>query len=160
MSVRHTTMESPVGELTLVADDGGLTGLYFAEHKRRPAADRLGERTGDGFAAAIGQLRQYFDGERTTFDLPLAPRGSAFDQRVWRLLREIPHGTTRTYGDLARDLGDSGLARAVGAANGRNPLSVLVPCHRLVGAGGALTGYAGGVDRKRYLLDLERRAAR
>ncbi|QWF81188.1 methylated-DNA--[protein]-cysteine S-methyltransferase [Amycolatopsis sp. CA-230715] len=149
--MRHTVMASPLGELTLVADDDGLTGLYFPE--RRP--DELGPRVDEGFAAAIGQLREYFAGTRTEFDLVLAPRGSEFQREVWRLLTKIPHGGTTTYGELARELGDPGLAQAVGAANGRNPVSIVVPCHRVVGADGGLTGYAGGLARKRFLLDLE-----
>jgi methylated-DNA-[protein]-cysteine S-methyltransferase len=104
---------------------------------------------------ASAQLAEYFDGSRTDFDLPLAPRGNDFQRRVWALLVQIPYGQTRAYGRLATELGDPGLARAVGAANGQNPRSISVPCHRVVGAGGKLTGYAGGLDRKAYLLDLE-----
>lgn len=153
----HTTIDSPLGELTLVAHDGALAGLYFAEHARRPPSNTFGVRDDTGFAAAVEQLGEYFRGARTEFDLPLplAPRGDAFQLRVWELLRRIPYGQTRTYGQLATELGDSALARAVGAANGRNPISVIVPCHRVVGANGALTGYAGGLARKQFLLDLE-----
>ncbi|GAA1990152.1 methylated-DNA--[protein]-cysteine S-methyltransferase [Amycolatopsis minnesotensis] len=151
--MRHTVVDSPLGELTLVADDDGLTGLYFEEHLRRPV--ELGPRVDEGFEAAAGQLREYFAGTRTGFDLDLAPRGSEFQREVWKLLTKIPHGRTTTYGELARELGDPGLAQAVGAANGRNPVSIVVPCHRVVGSDGALTGYAGGLSRKRFLLDLE-----
>jgi methylated-DNA-[protein]-cysteine S-methyltransferase len=153
MSVRHTVIGSPIGELTVVADDDAVTGLYFADQRRRPKD--VGERTDEGFEAAATQLREYFAGTRTRFDLPLSPHGDEFDMRVWALLATIPYGQTRSYGELARELGDSSLAQAVGAANGRNPLAVLVPCHRVIGADRSLTGYAGGLDRKRYLLELE-----
>jgi methylated-DNA-[protein]-cysteine S-methyltransferase len=155
MGVRHTVMESPVGELTLVADGDALIGLYFDGHRRKPRLDGLGPRDDTGFGEAVRQLREYFAGERTEFDLPLAPRGSEFERQVWALLTKIPHGETRTYGQLAAELGDPGAAQAVGNANGWNPISIVVPCHRVVGASGGLTGYAGGVDRKRFLLSLE-----
>jgi methylated-DNA-[protein]-cysteine S-methyltransferase len=155
MNVRHTTIDSPVGELTVVAEDGALLGLYYPGHKRRPAEGTFGEYTDEGFEDVRAQLGEYFAGTRRTFDLPLAPRGTEFDRSVWQLLTEIPFGETRTYGDLAKRLGDPGLAQAVGAANGRNPISIIVPCHRVVGANGNLTGYAGGLDRKRNLLELE-----
>lgn len=158
VGVRHTVLDSPVGELTLVADGGALAGLYFAEHRRRPDSAGWGERVDEAaavFESPARQLREYFDRRRTAFDLELAPRGDKFDQRVWKLLSAIPYGRTRSYGELARELGDPGLAQAVGAAVGRNPLSVVVPCHRVVGADGGLTGYAGGLWRKRVLLDLE-----
>jgi methylated-DNA-[protein]-cysteine S-methyltransferase len=153
--VRHTITDSPVGELTLVADGAALIGLYFAGHLRRPRLADRGPRTDDGFDAVIRQLGEYFDGERTEFDLELAPRGSAFERRVWSLLTKIPHGETRTYGQLAAELGEPGSAQAVGNANGWNPISIVVPCHRVVGASGGLTGYAGGLERKRFLLSLE-----
>ena len=159
MSTRHTVIDSPLGGLTVVADDEGLTGLYFEGHQRGPAQETLGERTDDGFAEVRGQLAEYFAGERTTFDLPLAPRGDEFQLKVWAMLREIPYGETRTYGQLATRLGDRALAQAVGSANGRNPISVIVPCHRVIGADGGLTGYAGGLERKRFLLALEEPAA-
>lgn len=159
MSTRtHTIVDSPVGELTLVADDGALCGLYLVQHRRRPD-DELGERDPAPFAEAIRQLGEYFARERTEFDLPLAPRGDDFRHRVWALLREIPYGQTRSYGELARHLGNPGLAQAVGAANGANPISIVVPCHRVVGADGRLTGYAGGLGAKRHLLALEEPAA-
>jgi methylated-DNA-[protein]-cysteine S-methyltransferase len=159
MSVTHTVVDSPVGELILVAEDGVLAGVYFANQRRRPRGDELGQRDDTGFAAVTRQLAEYFTGTRTEFDLPLAPRGDEFDLRVWELLRAIPYGETRSYGDLARELGDPLLAQRVGAANGRNPLAVVVPCHRVIGADGSLTGYAGGLDRKRFLLELEEPAA-
>lgn len=153
--IRHTVVDSPLGALTLVADGEALTGIYFEDHLRGPSPAGLGPSDETGFDRARQQLQEYFAGERQRFDLLLAPRGEPFRQRVWQLLRQIPYGETRSYGQLARELGDVALAQAVGAANGRNPLSVVVPCHRVVGADGALTGYAGGLERKRFLLELE-----
>lgn len=155
----HTVTESPIGELTLVAEDDALVGLYMEVHRRPPQAP-LGERTDRGFERAIEQLREYFAGERTAFDLPLRPAGSGFELSVWEQLTKIPYGETRSYGELARALGDPGAAQAVGAANGRNPIAIVVPCHRVIGADGSLVGYAGGLDRKRFLLDLEEPAMR
>lgn len=151
----HTVMGSPLGDLTIVGEDGALTGIFMPSHLRGPGPEALGERDDAAYAAAVRQLEEYFARERTTFDLPLAPRGDAFKHRVWALLREIPYGQTRTYGDLARALGDVNLSQAVGAANGRNPLSIVVPCHRVIGSDGSLVGYAGGLDNKRFLLALE-----
>jgi methylated-DNA-[protein]-cysteine S-methyltransferase len=159
-TVTHTTVDSPAGELTLVADRGALTGLYFRQHWYRPGQAALGSRSDEGFDAARRQLAEYFAGERDRFDLPLDPRGDEFQRRVWALVARIPYGQTTTYGDLARELGGSATAQEVGAAVGRNPLCVLVPCHRVVGKNGRLTGYAGGLARKRFLLDLEDRDAR
>ncbi len=156
----HAVMDSPVGELTLVGSGAALAGVYFAEHVRRPEPGRFGVRDDTAFADARRQLTEYFDGSRRTFELDLAPVGNAFQQRVWAQLRAIPYGETRTYGQLAAALGDRGLARAVGAANGQNPLSIIVPCHRVVGSDGKLTGYAGGVERKAFLLELETPADR
>jgi methylated-DNA-[protein]-cysteine S-methyltransferase len=155
MTCVHTVFESPLGELTLVAEDGALSALYFPAHKRLPDAAAFGARTEDGFGEAKRQLGEYFAGERTRFSLPLAPRGDPFQLKVWALLQQIPYGQTRTYGALASELGDPHLAQAVGRANGRNPLSIVVPCHRVVGADGSLVGYAGGLERKRFLLELE-----
>jgi methylated-DNA-[protein]-cysteine S-methyltransferase len=153
--VRHAITGSPVGDLTLVADGDALIGLYFEGHKRTPRLPDLGPRVDDGFDDVVRQLEEYFDGSRTDFDLALAPRGSGFERRVWALLTKIPHGETRTYGQLALELGEPGSAQAVGNANGWNPISIVVPCHRVVGASGSLTGYAGGLERKRFLLNLE-----
>lgn len=155
MSRTHTTMDTPIGELTIVAEDGALTAIYFPSHKRLPDSSEFGARTEHGFEEAKAQLAEYFAGERRVFALPLAPKGDAFQQKVWALLRAIPYGQTRSYGQLAAELGDPRLAQAVGNANGRNPLSIVVPCHRVVGADGSLTGYAGGLERKRFLLELE-----
>jgi len=154
----HTTIDSPVGPLTLVARDGSLTGLYMHEQRHRPQPETFGVRD-DGaepFATATRQLAEYFAGTRTAFDLPLAPAGTPFQQRVWAALREIPYGETTSYGELAERIGSPGAARAVGLANGRNPIGIVVPCHRVVGSTGALTGYGGGIETKRRLLDAER----
>jgi methylated-DNA-[protein]-cysteine S-methyltransferase len=142
----------------VVAENDALTGLYFEHHRRRPAAEALGTRSDEGFEEVRRQLGQYFTGERHDFDLSLAPAGEEFQQRVWGLLRQIPYGQRRSYGELARRLGDASLAQALGAANGSNPLSVLIPCHRVIGANGKLIGYAGGLERKRHLLHLEQPA--
>jgi methylated-DNA-[protein]-cysteine S-methyltransferase len=158
MSTTHTVAGSPLGDLTLVASDGSLTGLYFRHHWYRPDPASFGTRDDTGFGDVTGQLGEYFAGQRTEFDLPLDPRGDGFQQLVWKLISRIPYGQTTSYGDLARQLGGGVLAKDVGQAVGRNPLSVIVPCHRVVGKDGQLTGYAGGLARKRFLLDLEQRA--
>jgi methylated-DNA-[protein]-cysteine S-methyltransferase len=159
MSVQHTIVDSPVGPLTLVGDGAALIGLYFDGHRRTPRVTDLGPRADAAFGAASRQLGEYFAGSRREFDLDLASRGSAFEKRVWALLTKIPYGETRTYGQLAAELGDPGAAQAVGHANGWNPISIIVPCHRVVGTSGGLTGYAGGLTRKRFLLNLEEPAA-
>lgn len=151
----HAVIDTPVGELTLVGDGSALSAVYFPDHARRPGVETFGPRDDAAFADVRGQLAEYFAGDRTSFDLVLAPRGNDFQVRVWRLLTAIPYGQTRSYGQLAVQLGDPGLARAVGSANGRNPISIVVPCHRVVGADGSLTGFAGGMDVKRRLLDHE-----
>jgi len=147
-----TTFASPIGALVLSASETALTGVYFPK-ARRVQIGRSGEN--EILLAAKRQLAEYFAGKRTTFDLPLGAEGTPFEQRVWRLLREIPYGTTTSYGELARRLGDPKEARAVGAANGKNPIPIIVPCHRVIGAGGDLTGFGGGLDRKRWLLEHE-----
>lgn len=156
---RHARLDSPVGRLTVVADRDALTGIFFADHLRMPDAAGFGpmvDPTDDDLLdAARRQLTEYFAGSRRAFQLPLAPVGAPFRRAVWELLTAIPYGETRSYGQLALLLGDPGLARAVGTANGANPLSIVVPCHRVVGSDGTLTGYAGGLARKRLLLDLE-----
>ncbi|ONH24646.1 methylated-DNA--[protein]-cysteine S-methyltransferase [Pseudofrankia asymbiotica] len=153
--VTHTVIDSPIGGLTLVAVDGLLAGLYMEEHRHRPGAETFGEHDPTAFGDVIAQLRAYFDGTLTDFDLPLAPRGSVFQRIVWTALREIPYGRTISYGELADRIGRPAAARAVGLANGRNPISIIVPCHRVIGSTGDLTGYGGGLDRKRHLLALE-----
>jgi methylated-DNA-[protein]-cysteine S-methyltransferase len=155
MSATHTTTDSPLGELTLVASGGVLSGIYFPGHWHMPAQEVFGSRSERGFERAQQQLREYFVGERTEFELETTVVGEDFQRRVWTLIDRIPYGQTTTYGEMAKELGDPALAREVGAAVGRNPLSIVVPCHRVVGKGGKLTGYAGGLERKRTLLELE-----
>ena len=152
----YTTIESPIGELLLSSTvDGELTRLYMQDAPRPFTVPADWRRDDRSCVAAIEQLREYFDGERHEFTLPLAPHGNAFELRVWEALREIPYGETVSYGEIARRIGSATAARAVGLANGRNPIAVIVPCHRVIGADGSLTGYGGGLERKRYLLDLE-----
>jgi methylated-DNA-[protein]-cysteine S-methyltransferase len=151
----HTTVDSPVGPLTLVAHDDVLSGLYMTGQRHRPAQDAFGPEDPSPFGDVIVQLAEYFAGTRTAFDLPLDPIGTPFQRTVWRALGEIPYGETVTYGELAQRLGRPSAARAVGLANGRNPIGIIVPCHRVVGANGDLTGYGGGLERKRQLLDFE-----
>ena len=150
----HTLSESPIGDLTLVNTDGTLSGIYMRV-RRVPNRSALGEWASTGFEQVIEELDEYFSGARREFTVATAAHGDEFQHRVWALLRKIPYGKTRSYGDLAHELGDPALARAVGLANARNPISVIVPCHRVIGSDGSLTGYAGGLERKRYLLDLE-----
>lgn len=152
----HSIMDSPIGPLTIVERDGALAAVYMAQHAHAPGIETLGKPVDDALPEATRQLREYFAGERTTFDLPLNPAGTEFQHQVWAALREIPYGETRTYGQLAAALGKPHASRAVGMANGRNPISIVVPCHRVVGASGKLTGFAGGVERKDYLLTFER----
>lgn len=149
------THPSPVGDLRLVATQGGLRGLFFGRHHHAPPPFATHRRDPAPFAQAREQLDAWFAGDLTEFDLPLDPVGTEWQGRVWTLLRSIPYGTTTTYGALATRLGVPGAARAVGLANGRNPLALVVPCHRVVGADGRLTGYAGGLGRKRALLAHE-----
>lgn len=159
VSARHVIIGSPIGELTLVGDDDGLTGLYFPGHWTQPDPAGFGPRVQPadvpGFDPAIGQLTEYFAGQRRQFDLPLTPHGSHRACRLWQLLSEIGYGQTTTYGALAAQLGGGISPRAVGGFVGHNPLSILIPCHRVVGSTGSLTGYAGGLERKRWLLELE-----
>lgn len=156
MPVVHAVVDSPLGPLTLRAEDGVLSGLFMTDHRHGPSDSLLGERDDAALPAVREQLAAYFAGSLTRFDLPLLLDGTAFQQRVWSALQEIPFGVTTTYSALAETIGAPSASRAVGLANGRNPISIVVPCHRVVGANGALTGYGGGVERKRALLDLER----
>jgi methylated-DNA-[protein]-cysteine S-methyltransferase len=159
MSARHTVIDTSLGDITLVAAAGHVTGLYFPGHWPKPARHLFGAYVAapeDPLLGEFGvQLGQFLAGERTGFDLPIAAEGDEFQQRVWALLRKIPYGQTTTYGAMAAELGDRSQAQAVGQAVGRNPLCVVIPCHRVVGSNGALTGYAGGLRRKRFLLSLE-----
>ena len=155
-----STLPSPVGKLTVVVSDKGVRAVLW-ETERAGRVD-VGETVAASSALideTRRQLSEYFDGKRTVFTLPLDPVGTEFQQRAWQALREIPYGETVSYGTQARRLGDVGLARAVGAANGRNPISIIVPCHRVIGASGSLTGFAAGLEAKRFLLDLECRIA-
>jgi len=155
MTATHTTIDSPIGELTLVARDGVLSGIYFPGHWHMPAPEVFGTRSEGGFEQTREQLGEYLAGERTEFELATTIVGDDFQRRVWGLIDRIPYGATTTYGEMARELGDPALARKVGGAVGRNPLSIVTPCHRVVGKDGKLTGYAGGLERKRFLLELE-----
>lgn len=159
MSTRDSIIPSALGELTVVAEGNALVGLYFAEHRRRPAVAELGTRVDPEvdplFAEATRQIEQYLLREREDFELPLRTAADPSSEQVWARLREIPYGETTTYGAIARALGRPDRAQAVGAAVGRNPLCLLIPCHRVLGADGSLTGYAGGLDRKGALMDLE-----
>jgi len=138
-----------------VGDGDAITGLFMSPHRGRHGVEDGWVRDDAAFRSAATQLGEYFAGERQAFDLPLRPEGSEFQQRVWSALCDIPYGRTISYGELALRIGDPGGARAVGAANGQNPISIVVPCHRVIGADGSLTGYGGGLERKRHLLDLE-----
>jgi methylated-DNA-[protein]-cysteine S-methyltransferase len=159
MNTRHALVETPIGELTVVASGDAIVGLYFPGHWYLPPAETLGEPVPAADDAllheAAEQLVDYLSGRRTGFDLPVQTGGDQFQERVWAMLREIPFGATTTYGELAERLGNRALAQAVGQAVGHNPVSVIIPCHRVVGRDGSLTGFAGGLRRKRFLLDLE-----
>ena len=159
----HVVIGSPIGPLTLIAQDGRLTGVHMEVTRYEPDAAALGAAVACDaepvLAAAASQLDAYFSGELTSFDLPLSLAGTEFQRAVWAGLQAIPYGETISYGELARRIGQPSASRAVGLANGRNPVSIVVPCHRVIGADGSLTGYGGGMDRKRFLLGLERRVS-
>ena len=153
----YTTMGSPIGELTLTGDGVAITGLYMERASGEPVARAGWRRDDEALRGAREQVEAYFAGELTAFDLLLAPRGTPFQEKVWEALRAIPYGATASYRDIAGRVGNPTAVRAVGAANGRNPISIVIPCHRVIGADGSLTGYGGGMERKRWLLDLEQR---
>jgi methylated-DNA-[protein]-cysteine S-methyltransferase len=159
----HTRIDSPIGPLTLIAQDGRLAGVHMEITRYAPDAETLGTAVAAGsepvLARAAAQLEAYFDGELTDFDLPLSLDGSRFQRSVWAALQDIPYGETISYGELAGRIGQPSASRAVGLANGKNPVSIVVPCHRVIGADGSLTGYGGGMDRKRFLLALEQRVS-
>lgn len=160
MSTRHTVIDTAaLGPVTIVATDAAVTGVYFRHHIRRPAEELFGPLVSfvdDAvLGEAVGQLLEYLLGRRRSFELPMNPIGDDFHQQVWQQVRAIPFGETTTYGQIAERLGDRSLAWRVGRAVGANPLCVFIPCHRVIGANGALTGYAGGLKRKRALLELE-----
>lgn len=163
----YDIVETPLGPLFVGGSDEGVHRIDFVTERREEAelVARLERESGatpvrdvEAAAEATQQLREYFAGERRSFELALAPRGTEFQRRVWQALREIPHGRTRSYGEIAEAIGQPTASRAVGAANGRNPISIVVPCHRVIGASGALTGYGGGMERKRWLLNHEAEA--
>jgi methylated-DNA-[protein]-cysteine S-methyltransferase len=155
-----TSMESPIGELTLTSAGGSLTGIHMNEQRHFPKLPADCERDDAGLAHVVAQLDAYFAGERTDFELPMEMHGTDFQRRVWAALREIPYGQTISYGELARWVGNPKASRAVGLANGRNPIAIVVPCHRVIGADGSLTGYGGGLERKVWLLEHEAGRAR
>jgi methylated-DNA-[protein]-cysteine S-methyltransferase len=159
MYTRHAVIATRIGELTLVATDDALVGVYYPQHwvgaERALLGDEVNIESDDFMSDVAAQFEQYLTGERTSFDIATAALGDDFQQRVWAILNEIPFGETMTYGEIAERLGSKSLARKVGQAVGFNPLSIVVPCHRVVGKDGKLTGYAGGLARKQLLLDLE-----
>ncbi|MGO3885654.1 MAG: methylated-DNA--[protein]-cysteine S-methyltransferase [Mycetocola sp.] len=162
--MQNIIIDSPLGDLTIVGTAVGLTGVYFDEHRHAPALSDRGERVPVPQAQhhlqeAARQLTEYFADERQVFDLPHDVAGTPFQHDVWRQLQLIPYGQTASYGEIAERLNNPNAVRAVGLANGRNPLSIIVPCHRVVGANGSLTGYGGGISRKRALLERERAVA-
>ena len=156
--IQYRTIDSPIGPLTLAGRDSVLTNLRMVDQTYEP--NRAGWSPDPGaFNDAVEQLAAYFAGELTDFDIEIDLRGTEFQQRVWKALRTIPYGETRSYGEIAQQIGAPGSARAVGLANGHNPIAIIVPCHRVIGASGNLTGYGGGLDRKRTLLELEKHRA-
>jgi O-6-methylguanine DNA methyltransferase len=150
-----TNVESPVGVLRLTASQGALTGMYMQAQRHAPSIPDDHTRDDEWFADITSQLAAYFRGDLTTFDVPMNLQGTAFQRSVWEQLGDIPYGETISYGELARRIGNPNASRAVGLANGRNPISIIVPCHRVIGADGSLTGYGGGLDRKTWLLQHE-----
>ena len=159
MSVHHAIVDTPLGDVTLVASGSAIAGLYFSHHWYLPPKESIGP-TVDVHSDALletawRQLTEYLNGDRTEFSLPTVTHGDPFQERVWALLTKIPIGETTTYGEIAESLGDKTLAQLVGQAVGHNPISIVIPCHRVVGKDGKLTGYAGGLKRKQFLLELE-----
>ncbi|MFF2555258.1 methylated-DNA--[protein]-cysteine S-methyltransferase [Nocardia sp. NPDC058058] len=160
MTTRHAVIDTAMlGPVTIVADDDAVTGVYFRHHVRRPAQELFGAAVSivddDLLGEAAGQLHEYLAGQRREFDLPMSPAGNDFQRRVWERVGAIGFGATVTYGQIAEQLGDRSAAYLVGQAVGANPLCIFIPCHRVIGANGSLTGYAGGLKRKRALLELE-----
>ena len=157
MKYYYTEMESPVGELTLVADKNSLCCIYFPNQKPDRKKFPEVEKTDSNrvLKSAVKQLNQYFSGKKVDFELPLRPVGTRFQEQVWKALKSIKYGKTVSYGDIAKKIKKPKAVRAVGAAIGKNPLSIIVPCHRVIGANGKLTGFAGGLSTKEFLLDLE-----
>lgn len=157
-SIYFDCLDSPLGELLIVGDGEHVTRLYLPNHKRAAQPNDSWRQAAEPFAQARQELAEYFAGQRQVFEVPIHAGGTPFQQRVWEQLAQIPFGMTISYAELARRLGQPNASRAVGNANGRNPISIIVPCHRVIGADGRLTGYAGGIDNKRWLLDWERGA--
>jgi methylated-DNA-[protein]-cysteine S-methyltransferase len=155
MTTLYCTVESPIGELLLAGDGETLQMLHMQQGRKPGRIDPGWTRSEEPFASVRGQLEEYFRGHRRSFDVPLKPVGTPFELEVWGALQEIPYGETVSYGHIATRIGRPDAPRAVGAANGRNPIAVIVPCHRVIGANGNLTGYGGGIERKRLLLELE-----
>jgi methylated-DNA-[protein]-cysteine S-methyltransferase len=155
----YTELASPIGSLLVVGDPQLLTGLYMTEHRHQPAMPAGCTRNDHAFRHVREQLQAYFAGKLRQFEVAVAGRGSPFQRSVWQALSEIPFGVTESYGALARRIGNANASRAVGLANGKNPISIIVPCHRVIGANGSLTGYGGGLERKQWLLEHERRVA-
>lgn len=157
--MKHCVLESAIGPLTIVANHDAIVGIYYPGHWVKPAQGDFGPEliaaSDDVLGRAATQLTAYLAGERRTFDLPSRTAGDPLSEQVWDHLATIPYGATTTYGAIARELGNPNMAQAVGRSVGHNPLSIVIPCHRVVGSDGSLTGYAGGLDRKRFLLDLE-----
>lgn len=151
----YTTMPSPIGELLLTGDGSSLTGLYIVEQSHAPAIAERGIRNDELLFEAVSQLDEYFAGQRFEFNLPIAAAGTPFQRGVWNELTSIPYGESISYGTLARRVGNANASRAVGMANGRNPISIVIPCHRVIGADGSLTGYGGGLAAKQWLLRHE-----
>ncbi|WP_134322886.1 methylated-DNA--[protein]-cysteine S-methyltransferase [Cumulibacter soli] len=159
MVLTHAVISSPVGDLTVVRSAVGVCGLYMQATKRPLTPERLGERDSAAADGVADQLAEYFNGERREFDVPLDLTGTPFQRRVWGALLRIPYADRVSYRQIAVELGIPNAVRALGAANGSNPVSIIVPCHRVVASNGALTGYAGGMERKKFLLDMEARVA-
>jgi methylated-DNA-[protein]-cysteine S-methyltransferase len=159
-AVCYSHLESPVGTLLLTADDSGLRQIVFPTGTRPAQPDAAWIKNAELLTEPVRQLRAYFAGEVETFDLPLAPKGTPFQQRVWRELLNIPYGETISYGELARRIGNPNASRAVGLANGSNPIPIVIPCHRVIGSNGKLTGYGAGLPIKEKLLALEKRPLR
>jgi methylated-DNA-[protein]-cysteine S-methyltransferase len=157
----YSFFESPLGNMLLTATADALTGVHFVGEKYYPGVEEGWRESASHAPLALArqQLEEYFGGKRTRFDVALAPEGTEFQRKVWRALRSVPFGETRSYGEIAAKIGAPTASRAVGAANGRNPISIIVPCHRVIGASGDLTGYAGGLQRKQALLALETQGA-
>lgn len=156
-ATEYRVVDSPVGPLTIAGIGGVVTHLRMTDQSHAPADQAAWAPAADGaFADVVEQLTRYFDGELTSFDVAIELRGTDFQTKVWRALCDIPYGETWSYGELARHIGSPGSSRAVGLANGRNPVAIIVPCHRVIGADGSMTGYGGGIERKVHLLELER----